>query len=126
MELFRDWQASATAVHAPDLLLSEIGSSFLRAVRRGRVTEAQARASIQGLLTFPYSLHGPGPLVERAFHIAYRHNQKIYDCFYVALAEREGAHFWTGDKRLHNALNAHFPFVCFIANYVAQRQQPAP
>jgi predicted nucleic acid-binding protein len=121
MALFSDWQAGAVSVHAPDLLPSEIGGAFLRAVRRGRVTEAQARVSIEGLLRFPYVLYPSVPLVDRAFEIAHRHGQRIYDCFYVALAEREGLSFWTGDERLYNALRAHHPCVCFIAGY-APRQ----
>jgi hypothetical protein len=44
-------------------------------------------------------------------------NQRIYDCFYVALAEREGVNFWTGDERLYNALATHLPFIRFIADY---------
>src|SRR5687767_1273778 len=100
LELFRDWQASAVLLHAPDLLPSEIGSTFLSALRRNRLTKAEARASIQGLLSFTYVLHESTPLVTRAFEIAYQHNQRIYDCFYVALAEREGVDFWTSDERL--------------------------
>jgi predicted nucleic acid-binding protein len=126
MELFRDWQAGAMAMHAPDLLLSEIGSTFLRAVRRGRLTPAQARASIDGLLMFPYILHDSRPLVPRAFEIAHQLNQRIYDCFYVALAEREGMNFWTSDERFYNALQAHFSCVRFIAHYTPQRVLPSP
>lgn len=126
MELFRDWQGGAVVMHAPDLLLSEIGSTFLRAVRRGRLTPAQARASIHGLLTFPYILHDSGPLVPRAFEIAHQHNQRIYDCFYVALAERAGMNFWTSDERFYNALNAHFPCVRFIAHYSPLRHLSSP
>jgi predicted nucleic acid-binding protein len=121
IDLFRDWHAGAVTLHAPDLLLSEIGSVFLRALRRDRITESEARASIQGLLHLPYILHASGPLVERAFEIARPYNQHIYDCFYVALAEREGLNFWTSDLRIHNALNSHFPFIRLIAAYTPQR-----
>jgi predicted nucleic acid-binding protein len=120
MALFQDWQAGRVALHAPDLLPSEIGSAFLRAVRRGRLTVAQALQSVQGLLKFPFVLHASSPLVLRAFDIAHGQNQRIYDCFYVALAEREGTEFWTGDERLYNALRLQYPFVRFIANYTSQ------
>jgi predicted nucleic acid-binding protein len=121
LEMFRDWQAGAVVLHSPDLLPSEIGSAFLRAFRRGRVTLARAHTSIRGLLQVTYSLHPTDTLVDRAFQIAHQQNQRIYDCFYVALAEREGLDFWTGDQRIYNALNAHFPFVRFIANYTPLR-----
>ena len=121
LELFDDWKAGAVAVHSPDLLPSEIGSVLLRALRRGRMTQAEARSSIQSLLGLPFVLHPSSPLVVRPFEIAQRHNQRIYDCFYVALAEREGVDLWTGDERLYNALNIQFPFVRFIAHYTGKR-----
>jgi len=117
MELLYDWQAAAVLVHATDQLPSEIGSTFLRALRRGRQAEAQARVSMGNLLVLPYDLQLARPLVPRAFDIADRYNQRIYDCFYVALAEREGVDFWTGDERLCNALGGQFPFIRFIADY---------
>jgi predicted nucleic acid-binding protein len=117
LELLYDWQAGAVLIHATDQLPSEIGSTFLRAVRRGRQTEAQARVSMGNLLVLPYDFQPSQQLVSRAFDIAYRHNQRIYDCFYVALAELEGVHFWTGDERLCNALGAQFPCLRSIAYY---------
>ena len=66
-------------------------------------------------------MHDSRPLVDRAFEIAHQHDQRIYDCFYVALAEREGVTFWTSDQRIYHALSAHFPFVRLIADYLPQR-----
>jgi predicted nucleic acid-binding protein len=117
MELARDWDAGAITVHVTDLIPSEIGSVFLKALRRGRITAGRARVSIERLLDMPYTPHASPPLVLRAFEIADQYNQRIYDCFYVALAEREGVDFWTGDERLCNALGAQFPCVRFIADY---------
>jgi predicted nucleic acid-binding protein len=121
MELFQDWQANAVSLYAPDLLPSEIGSVFLRAVRRNRITVAEAEVSIQNLLNLDFNLQPSRPLVPRAFEIALQHNQRIYDCFYVAVAEREGVDLWTSDERLFNALNTHFPFVRFIRDYMPLR-----
>jgi predicted nucleic acid-binding protein len=124
LEVFHDWQAGVVLLHSPDLLTSEIGSAFLRALRRGRVTLAQSQAGIQGLLQIAYVLHPSEWLVQRAFEIAHQYNQRIYDCFYVALAEREGIDFWTGDMRIYNALRIHFPFIRFIADYTPLRPVP--
>jgi predicted nucleic acid-binding protein len=121
IELFHDWQSGAVDVHSIDLLPSEIGSVFLRALRRGRLTEPQARLRLQHLLAIPYQLHPSPPLVLRALEIAYEHNQRIYDCFCAALAERESMALWTADERLYNALMAHFAFVRFIADYTPLR-----
>jgi hypothetical protein len=56
LELYRDWEVEAIEVLSPDLFPSEMGSVFLRAVRRGRVTLEQAHASLQRLLDLPYGL----------------------------------------------------------------------
>lgn len=121
LELLQDWRAGVIEFHAPDLLPSEIGSAFLGALRRGRVTAAQARASVRGLLSIAYCLWPSELLVERAFEIADQYNQRIYDCFYVALAEQVETEFWTVDTRIANALSFHFPFVRRIAGYLPRR-----
>jgi len=121
LEMLQDWQSGSLIVQAPDLLHSEIGSAFLRALRRGRVSETEALASIRGLLAFPFVIHPSSLLVEPAFEIARRLDQRIYDCFYVALAERESCEFWTGDERLFNALAHHHACLRFIGNYIRRR-----
>lgn len=121
LEMYFDWQNGAVEVHGTDLLPSEIGSAFLRALRRGRLTESEALAGTQELLALPFILHATTPLVTRAFAIANQHNQRIYDCFYAALAEREGMEFWTGDERFYNAVASHYAFVRWLANYQRKR-----
>jgi predicted nucleic acid-binding protein len=94
---------------------------MLGAWRRGRISEGEARQNIRNLLSLAYILHPTPPLVEHAFDIAQQYAQRIYDCFYVALAEREGLPFWTSDERLFNARSGQLPFVRFIADYVPLR-----
>jgi predicted nucleic acid-binding protein len=121
-ELLLDWQQGAIEVAAPSHLTSEVTSTFLRAYRRGRVTEAEAIDSIRYLLALPFVLHETtAALNVKAFEIATRHNQHAFDCIYVALAEREGIELWTGDQRLYNALHAHCTFVRWIADYRRKR-----
>jgi predicted nucleic acid-binding protein len=40
------------------------------------------------------------PLREAAFDLALRRDHPVYECFYVALARREGAPLLTVDRRL--------------------------
>jgi predicted nucleic acid-binding protein len=40
----------------------------------------------------------------------------VYDCLYVALAEREGCDFITADDRLVKRLQAHFRFIVPLAS----------
>jgi predicted nucleic acid-binding protein len=40
----------------------------------------------------------------------------IYDCLYVALAEREGCELITADDKLIRNLQAQFPFIISLAS----------
>ena len=118
--LFGDWEHQVVDVLVPNHFPSEVISAFLRAARRGRLTTAEAREAIRDLLALPYVLCDVTALAERAFTIAHRHQQRAYDCLYVALADRDGLELWTGDERLYNALHAQYPSVRWIADYQAR------
>jgi predicted nucleic acid-binding protein len=125
-DLLLDWQAGAIEIVAPDLLPAEVMSAFLRAARRSRVTEAEAQGAIRDLLALPFDFQATLPLAATAFEIALRFNQRAYDCYYVALAERAGLEFWTGDERLYNALHHHYPLIRWIGDYVPRPGVPQP
>jgi predicted nucleic acid-binding protein len=115
--LFGDWEHQVVDAWGPNHFPSEGISAFLRASRRGRLTTDEAREAIRDLLALPFVLCDVTALADRAFTIAHQHQQRAYDCLYVALAEREGSELWTGDERLYNALHAQHPFVRWIADY---------
>ena len=115
--LLGDWEQQRVDVLVPNHLPSEVISAFVRAVRRGRLTTDEAREAIRALLALPFVLCDVTALADRAFTIAHQHQQRAYDCLYVALAEWEGSELWTDDERLYNALHAQHPFVRWIADY---------
>ncbi len=116
-ELLLDWQNQSLELCAPNLLQSEVMSAFLRAHRRGRMSESEAMDAIRDLLELPFLLFDVAPIVVTAFEIAQQYSQRSYDCIYVALARREGMELWTGDRRLYNALSPHVTFVRWIGDY---------
>ena len=107
--LLLDWEHQAVDVSVPNHFQSEVISAFLRAYRRDRITADEAREAIRDLLALPFVLCDVALLAERAFAMAQPHQQRAYDCLYVALAERDGVELWTGDERLYNALHVHYP-----------------
>jgi predicted nucleic acid-binding protein len=115
--LLGDWEHQVVDVLVPNHFPSEVISAFLRASRRGRLTTDEAREAIRDLLALPFVLCDVTALADRAFTIAHQHEQRAYDCLYVALAERDGLELWTGDERLYNALHAQYPSVRWIAYY---------
>ena len=48
--------------------------------------------------------------------MASRFRVALYDCLYVALAEREHCELVTADARLLNNLRPHFPFILDLAS----------
>jgi predicted nucleic acid-binding protein len=94
--LFGDWEHQVVDVSVPNHFPSEVVSAFLWASRRGHMTMDEAREAIRDLLALPFVLCDVTALADRAFTIAYQHQQRAYDCLHVALAERDGLELWTG------------------------------
>jgi predicted nucleic acid-binding protein len=102
---------------APDLFPTEIGNAVLVAERRGRVSAGQGPLLLADILRTLPTLHPSLPhLLPRAYEIAAPSQTSIYDCLYVALAEREGCAFVTGDGRLASNLSPQFPFVVELSS----------
>ena len=56
------------------------------------------------------------PLLPRAYAVASTAHIGVYDCLYVALAEREGCQLITADARLTTNLGSRFPFIVSLAS----------
>ena len=89
-----------TGLMAPSLIAAEIGSALWKAVRRGDVARADAMLAIRAVLLPFDAIVANEELHERALEIAIELRHPIYDCFYLALAERERAPLVTADSRL--------------------------
>ena len=88
---------------APAIIAAEIGSAIWKAVRRGTVTRADAIVAIDAAL-LPFQILIPTEeLRVRALELAIDLDHPIYDCFYLALAERERCALISADKRLLTA-----------------------
>lgn len=56
------------------------------------------------------------PQLSRAVGIASQMRCGVYDCLYVALAEREGCELVTADDKLVKSLKQSFPFIRELAS----------
>jgi predicted nucleic acid-binding protein len=91
---------------APDLLWVELCSLLWRRHRQGEFAVAEAREMMLDLRTLPIESHGLYALLPLALEIGMAINHSIYDCIYLALADREDCRFVTADRRLRKAVAA--------------------
>jgi predicted nucleic acid-binding protein len=96
---------------APDVFPAECVHAITRAERQGRVTPAEGDQAVAAILSELPALHPSVALPPRAYAIASAARIGVYDCLYVALAEREGCELVTAVAKLLTNLKARVPFI---------------
>jgi predicted nucleic acid-binding protein len=116
LQLRTDFQAAVHVLLAPDVLPVECAHALTRAERRGVIAVGDADLHLLNILATAVPLHPFQALLRRAVAISSAVRIGVYDCLYVALAEREGCQLVTADSRLANNLRAQFPFVIELSS----------
>jgi predicted nucleic acid-binding protein len=88
------------ALHAPSLLLAEVGNVMWKQVRRSGLKKDVAERSALQVRDFISVLHAMEALHPRAVRLSLDLDHPIYDCFYLACAEQARAPLLTADRRL--------------------------
>jgi predicted nucleic acid-binding protein len=88
---------------APGLWLVEAANALWRRVRRHEITADQAKSSLTELHNAPVATVASDIDLDAALRLAIALDHPVYDCLYLAMAVREGAHMITADRRLHAA-----------------------
>jgi predicted nucleic acid-binding protein len=94
----------APELHVPDLVYPEVGNILWKKIRRGDLTEDEARRIARLVAVAPLEVHDSAPLWEAALEIAVRTGRTVYDGLYVALAVQMDSRLVTADEKLFNAL----------------------
>jgi predicted nucleic acid-binding protein len=96
----RELVASDNIFIAPELIVAEVlNVTWKRLIRKD--LEWDQVADVPNALPKLFAELWPTRwLASRAFEIAAELRHPVYDCFYLALAEREGATLVTADRRL--------------------------
>jgi predicted nucleic acid-binding protein len=98
---------------APDIFPVEVAHALTRAERSGLLRAQEANAKLNDALLTAPDLHPYLPLLRREVEISSHQRLGVYDCLYVALAEREQCELLTADARL---ASIGFPFVVLLSN----------
>jgi predicted nucleic acid-binding protein len=99
--------ATGEALIAPDLVLAEVSNVMWKKLRRGLLSPDQVVAAAQRLPQYFERLIAISELVERATDLTITLDHPVYDCFYLALAERERLPLVSADSRLLALLGRH-------------------
>jgi predicted nucleic acid-binding protein len=98
------WARGGIQVCAPRLWLNETTSVLHKLFMQNQISEAMAQEALDALLGLKVELYDADEeMCRTASNWATHLNQyQAYDGFYLALAGRLEAPFWTSDKRLMN------------------------
>jgi predicted nucleic acid-binding protein len=116
LRLRADFQAALHELIAPDVFPVEVGHALTKAERRKIIPVGMASIYATKILTTPPYFLSYLAMLDRAIAIASASGIAVYDCLYVALAEREGCEFITADDRLIRNLGQQFPFIVALSS----------
>jgi predicted nucleic acid-binding protein len=111
-----DVRAAVHDLLAPDVFFIEVGHALTRAERQGRVSTVQGWSLWLSVMSDCPRLSPSLPLMPRAYAIASQARIGIYDCLYIALAERDACDLITADDKLVKNLRRSFPFITPLAS----------
>jgi len=111
-----DYRNGIVQLVAPDIFLGEVAHALTRAERQKRITPIQGAQALAEVLNTPPLLVSYIALLPRAYEISSHHHVGVFDCLYVALAEREGCDLVTADDRMLKNLQPHFPFIVSLGS----------
>ncbi len=100
----REWLATTTDLHAPDILPIEIANALINAQRRERIDERGVRLAFAELADLPIVLHPGDSYLPRALDLCLAYRRRPYDALFVALAEQLEDPLITGDLALVRGL----------------------
>jgi predicted nucleic acid-binding protein len=111
IQLRDEYAHGAHNLIAPSIFQAEAASALTKAERQKLIAVGQAGPLLAEILTTPPVVHPYEPLLARAVEISSQTRGGLYDCLYLALAEREHCEFVTDDQKLIANLGQQFPFI---------------
>jgi len=113
--LKKRWASGGVELVAPVMLTSEVPSVLRQAVYRERILGGEGDEAFASFVEMPIRIVQPENLLPRAWEIGKSVNApRLYDAFYVALADIAGCELWTADRRLANLVHTRFPQVRWL------------
>lgn len=116
LRLRADFQNVVHELIAPSIFSGEVASALTKAERQKLIAIGEARPLLGQVMQTPPIMCAYELLLDRAVDISSQTRSGLYDCLYVALAEREQCELVTDDQKLIANLKPHFPFIVPLAS----------
>lgn len=116
LQLRDDFLNGILELLSPDILPIEVAHALTRAERQCRITPAQGSLLLKNMFKYMPNLHPYIGLLPRAYDLSSSVRQGVYDCLYVALAEREGCELVTSDDKMVKTMSPQFPFIINLSS----------
>jgi predicted nucleic acid-binding protein len=116
VQLCDEYRRGVHSLIAPSIFAAEAASALTKAERQKLIAVGQASVLLADILTTPPIAHPYEPLLARAVDISSQSRAGLYDCLYMALAEREGCQFVTDDQKLIANLGRQFAFIVSLVS----------
>ena len=127
--VLEEWRTADIEFIAPPLLMAEVPSVLRQAVYRGRITLEEGDAAVTDFMDVGIRVVDPPGLLKRAWDLGKTLSApRLYDMFYVALADLERCELWTADRHLVNLVKERWPLARWLGDYPveASRAKQAP
>ena len=115
--LLKDLVAGKIELLVSTLFDYEISNALKVAVLKQRISEVDVLTAITKYQQLNAARHEFIPIQIAAFRLACQYQRSAYDAAYLALAQANNAQFYTGDKRLFNAVSKALTWVKWIGDY---------
>jgi predicted nucleic acid-binding protein len=115
--LLEDFLAGKLELLTPTLFDYEIANALRVAVTRQRLSEQDAAAALADFAQYTIVRYDFTSIASLTFLVSGQYQRSAYDSAYVALAQSQGVWFFTGDKRLYNAVGHTLTWVKWLGDY---------
>jgi predicted nucleic acid-binding protein len=116
LRLIDEFRAGLHDLFASEVFHIEIAHALTKAERQLKITPPQGWIGWKSIMADCPLLVASLPLMPRAFDISSSMRVGVYDCLYVALAERELCEFVTADDKLIKNLQPKFPSIIALSS----------
>ena len=112
-----DFSKGLLELLSPEFFHVELAHALTRAERQGRIAVGEAEDLWNEVMTTPPQFMPSYPLMARAIQISSSVRLGVYDCVYLALAEREAYEFITADDKIIKNAGTRFGFILPLSNF---------